>query len=70
MAVSLWLITHGMHVENKKPLITHELNVVSYVILATVLLIIMGGLGWCFYRALAATGEQTSTANLYDETNA
>jgi len=70
MAANLWFITHGMHVEDKKPLITHELTAVSYVILAAVLLIIIGGFGWCFYRALAAAGAQTPNADLHDETNA
>jgi len=38
-----------------------ELSGGSYVILAVVFLLIIGGLGWCFYRALAAVsagGEQ------------
>jgi NSS family neurotransmitter:Na+ symporter len=34
-------------------LIHDKLSGVSYVILAVVFLIIVGGLGWCFYRALA-----------------
>jgi len=34
-------------------LIHNKLSGVSYVILAVVFLIIVGGLGWCFYRALA-----------------
>jgi NSS family neurotransmitter:Na+ symporter len=34
-----------------------ELSGVSYLILAVVLLLIIGGLGWCFYRALAAAGR-------------
>ena len=33
-----------------------NLSGVSYIILAVVFLIIIGGLGWCFYRALAVTG--------------
>jgi hypothetical protein len=35
----------------------HQLSGVSYVILAVAFLIIVGGLGWCFYRAVAATSE-------------
>ncbi|MHC4645244.1 MAG: sodium-dependent transporter [Planctomycetota bacterium] len=34
-----------------------QLNVVSYFILSAVLLLIIGGLGWCFYRALLATSQ-------------
>ncbi|MBW7991854.1 MAG: sodium-dependent transporter [Planctomycetes bacterium] len=34
--------------------IRDTLSGVSYIILAVVFLIIIGGLGWCFYRALAA----------------
>jgi len=39
--------------------IHHELSGVSYVILAVVFLIIVGGLGWCFYRALAVANLNT-----------
>jgi len=42
--------------------ITHELTGVSYVILAVVFLIIIGGLGWCFWRALTAA-ERTKNGN-------
>jgi len=35
-----------------------RLSGVSYVILAVVFLIIIGGLGWCFYRALAMAGRE------------
>jgi len=38
--------------------IRDTLSGVSYIILAVVFLIIIGGLGWCFYRALAA-GKDT-----------
>ena len=34
----------------------HSLTGVSYIILAVVFLIMIGGLGWCFYRALTAAG--------------
>jgi len=37
--------------------VRHELGGVSYVILAVVSLIIIGGLGWCFYRAIATVGK-------------
>lgn len=39
--------------------IRETLSGVSYIILAIVFLIIIGGLGWCFYRALTAAGSDT-----------
>jgi NSS family neurotransmitter:Na+ symporter len=39
-------------------LVRTELSGVSYVILAVVFLIIVGGLGWCFYRAISAAGAE------------
>ena len=36
-----------------------QLSVVSYVILSIVFLIIIGGLVWCFYRALTAVNKDT-----------
>ena len=39
--------------------IRDTLSGVSYIILAVVFFIIIGGLGWCFYRALTAAGEET-----------
>lgn len=35
-----------------------ELSATAYVILAVVLFGIIGGLGWCFYRAMVAGGEK------------
>jgi len=37
--------------------IRDKLSGISYVILAVVFLIIVGGLGWCFYRAMTAAGK-------------
>ena len=39
--------------------IRDKLSGISYIILAAVFLIIIGGLGWCFYRALLAANEET-----------
>ncbi|MBA7682073.1 hypothetical protein ES703_90419 [subsurface metagenome] len=36
-----------------------QLSVVSYLILSVVFLLIVGGLGWCFYRALSTANENT-----------
>ena len=35
-----------------------QLSAPAYVILGIVLLIIIGGLSWCFYRAVKAGGEE------------
>jgi len=37
---------------------TDHLGGVSYVILSVVFLLIIGGLGWCFYRAIMATANE------------
>jgi len=37
----------------------HELSTVSYIILSAVFLLIICGLGWCFYRALSAANQDT-----------
>jgi len=34
-----------------------QLSTVSYIILSVVFLLIICGLGWCFYRALSAASE-------------
>jgi len=53
IALLLIGLTRTVKVDTEAP-IHHELGGVSYVILAVVFLIIVGGLGWCFYRAVAA----------------
>ena len=35
-----------------------ELSAMAYIILATVLMVIIGGLGWCFYRAVTAADKE------------
>ena len=40
------------------PVIREGLSGVSYVILGLVILIVVFGLGWCFYRALTASGRR------------
>jgi len=37
-----------------------HLSATSYLILGVMLLLIIGGLGWCFYRAVAAAGKNTA----------
>ena len=49
-------ITETVKMGGKAETVRDSLSGVSYVILAVVLLIIIGGLGWCFYKALIAVG--------------
>jgi NSS family neurotransmitter:Na+ symporter len=54
IAVILFQLTRTVKIKEAVMPIRHKLSGVSYVILAVVFLIMIGGLGWCFYRALAA----------------
>ncbi len=47
--------------------IPQELTGVSYIILAVVFLLIIGGLGWCFYKAIVACGKQEQVPQLSQE---
>jgi NSS family neurotransmitter:Na+ symporter len=60
IAVMLIGFAGGAKTEETTAPIRDKLSGVSYVILAVVLLIIIGGLGWCFYRALGAAGRDTA----------
>jgi NSS family neurotransmitter:Na+ symporter len=53
IAAILFQMTRMVKIKEALP-IRDKLSGVSYVILAAVFLIMIGGLGWCFYRALAA----------------
>jgi NSS family neurotransmitter:Na+ symporter len=59
--VALYLIYSTPQRELEKQILTsqRELSGVSYLILGVVLLLIIGGLGWCFYRALTACREES-----------
>jgi NSS family neurotransmitter:Na+ symporter len=59
IAVFLIGLTRKVKFEKIEAPIHHELSGISYVILAAVFLIIIGGLGWCFYRALSVINENT-----------
>ncbi len=48
------------HTESNTETTARELSGVSYIILVIVLFIIIGGLGWCFYKALTAAGASDS----------
>jgi len=60
IAIILIGLAQGAKVEKTALPIREELRGVSYVILAVVSLIIVGGLGWCFYRAIAAANVEES----------
>lgn len=59
IAIILISFTQKVEVSETTAPIREQLSGVSYIILAVVLLIIVGGLGWCFYRALTAVGSDT-----------
>jgi NSS family neurotransmitter:Na+ symporter len=60
------LAKQGAKVAEAVPASHEELSTASYVILSIVLLLIICGLGWCFYRALGTLGAGTDN-NLADE---
>lgn len=57
--VALYLIYLTQHQQLKETTLEpqKDLSAVSYAILSVVILLIIGGLGWCFYRALSAASE-------------
>ncbi len=59
IAIILIGLADGTEIEETTAPIRDKLSGVSYIILLVVFLIIIGGLGWCFYRALAAAGRDT-----------
>jgi len=61
IAVILVGLTRTIKTEEIKTPIHHELSGVSYVILAAVFLTMVGGLGWCFYRAMTPVGKPDET---------
>jgi NSS family neurotransmitter:Na+ symporter len=59
MAMLLINLTGNASIEVTKPSHSEKLSPVSYLILSVVLLLVVFGLGWCFYRAVTATaGEE------------
>jgi len=59
IAIILIGLADGAEIEETTVPIRDKLSGVSYIILLVVFLIIIGGLGWCFYKALAATSGDT-----------
>ena len=59
VALSLIYYTRSRKITEVVHLPQEQLSTVSYVILSIVFLLIICGLGWCFYRALSAAGKDT-----------
>ena len=59
LAITLINITQKTHIPETTRH-ADKLSGVSYVILSIVFLLIIGGLGWCFYRAIMATSRNAS----------
>lgn len=57
IALILIGLTASVQIEEKAMPIRDKLSGVSYIILSIVFLLIIGGLGWCFYRAMTAAGK-------------
>ena len=57
IAIILIGLADGAEIEETTAPIRDKLSGVSYIILAAVFLIIVGGLVWCFYRAITAVGK-------------
>jgi NSS family neurotransmitter:Na+ symporter len=57
LAMSVIRITSKTQVAEPKA-VAESLGAVPYIILAVMLLLLIGGLAWCFYRAMAAAGGQ------------
>jgi NSS family neurotransmitter:Na+ symporter len=59
IAVMLIGLKGGVTISETAVPIRDKLSGISYAILVVVFLIIIGGLGWCFYRALTAASKDT-----------
>lgn len=71
IALKLINLTQSIKDHQKETVIHEGLSEVSYIILTVVFLLIIGGLCWCFYKALSATGpavEEQSPDEVGDET--
>ncbi len=61
IALNLIYSTRGKEVAEPALRSQEHLNAVSYLILSLVFLLIIGGLGWCFYKALMAAGSSAES---------
>jgi hypothetical protein len=67
IAIILISLAQKVEVSETTAPIREQLSGVSYIILAVVLLIIIGGLGWCFYRALTAVSTDAGIQHADEE---
>ena len=56
-------LTNKMQDKKLTSSVSGDLSGVSYIILAVVFLIIVGGLSWCFYKAITAANSSNDTQN-------
>ena len=61
IALSLIYLTEQKEVAEQVVHAQEQLSGISYLILSVMFLLIIGGLGWCFYRALSTPNEKTDT---------
>ena len=59
VAIILLGLKDGVKISEETVPIRDKLSGVSYIILAAVFLIIIGGLAWCFFRALSVANVDT-----------
>ncbi|RKY10235.1 MAG: sodium-dependent transporter [Planctomycetota bacterium] len=58
LAITLIRLTSKAGVSEQKKIVADTLGAVPYIILSVVLLLIIVGLSWCFYRAMTANATQ------------
>jgi multisubunit Na+/H+ antiporter MnhB subunit len=58
VAACMALFLISLSIEPAEPSHSENLSPVSYVILSVVLLLVIFGLGWCFYRAVTSTSRE------------
>ena len=58
LAIALNLLTKVIKTEKNQPMAQDTVSGVSMIVLTVALVLIVGGLGWCFYKAIAATATE------------
>ncbi|MHC4157632.1 MAG: sodium-dependent transporter [Planctomycetota bacterium] len=61
VALSLIYLTEQKEIAEQVVHAQEQLSGISYLILSVMFLLIIGGLGWCFYRALSTPNEKADT---------
>jgi len=57
LAIALNMLTKVMKSQPPEPAV-RQMSGVSMIVLSTVLVLIIGGLGWCFYKAITAAATE------------